>query len=250
MADAFLPGPYEELSPDGRRYFKILGVSPHLIRMYELLLEASDLARVRPGAGGRAQSLQIDLLIADVKAQVEANATRTAAFADDAIRAQIEATRVRPPTQGVKPGHSSLLGSILSRPVESVLPGGGAVGIADIAELIHGTLSPSTNSQTPFYWRAQEFGSDHLVGHTLYGVFQPGNAAPAGPGPNRSHPYFEVRGKGEGTSYKMTVKNPIEERGFLRKGGFEAYEFRRDLHRVTEADAVERMKQIAAGKGA
>ena len=248
MADAFLPPPYEELSPDGRRYFKLLGVSSHLIRMYELLLEASDLAAVRPGVGGKAQALQIDLLIAEVRAEVEAAARRTAAFADDAIRDKIEQTRVRPPTIGVKNSHSSLLGGILSRPVESILPGGGAVGIADIEELIHATLAPSTNSQTPYYWRAQEFGSDHLVGHTLYGVFQPGESRPE-PSQFRRHPVFEVRGKGEGKSHKMVVRNPIEERGFLRKGGFEAYTYRRGLHRATETRAVARMRQIATGTG-
>lgn len=248
MAAALLPPPYEELGPDGRRYFKILGVSPHLIRMYELLLEASDLAAIRPGVGGKAQATQIDLLIAQVKSEVEATARATAAFADDAIRAQIEATRVRQPTSvGGKPGHSSLLGAILSRPVQSILPGGGAVGIADVDELIQGTLAPSTNSTTPFYWRAQEFGSDHLVGHTLYGVFQPGEARPDA-SQFRSHPFFEVRGKGQGRNYKMTVRNPIEERAFLRKGGFEAYEFRRAEHRATEATAVARMKQIASGR--
>lgn len=246
MAD-FLPPPYEELSPDGRRYFKILGVSSHLIRMYELLLQASDLAAVRPARGGKAQSLQIDLLVAEVKREVEATAVRTASFADEAIRAEIERTRVRPPTIGVKRGHSHLLSGIRSRPVESILPGGGAVGIGDIEELIAATLAPSTNSQTPYYWRAQEFGSDHLVGQTLYGVFQPGEARPSG-AESRRHPVFEVRGKGQGKSHKMVVRNPIEERGFLRKGGFEAYAYRRGLHRRTEARAVTRMRQIAAGR--
>ena len=246
MASAFAPPPYEELSPDGRRYFKILGVSPHLIRMYELLLEASDLAAVRPSGTGKAQALQIDLLIAEVKRSVEAAARTTAVEADKIIRDFIEETRVRPPTTGVKPGHTSLLAAVHSRPVESILPGGGAVGIGDIDQLIHGTLMPSTNSQTPYYWRAQEFGSDHLVGHTLYGVFQPGEAAPSG-AENRAHPYFEVRGKGESPSYKMVVRNPIEERGFLRKGVSEAAAFRRGLHKDTEALAVDRMRRIAAG---
>lgn len=246
MATAFAPPPYEELSPDGRRYFKILGVSPHLIRMYELLLEASDLAAVRPSGTGKAQALQIDLLIAEVKRMVEGAALRTATEADKIIRDFIEQTRVRPRTTGLKPTHTSLLDAVHSRPVESVLPGGGAVGIGDIEELIHGTLAPSTNAQTPYYWRAQEFGSDHLVGHTLYGVFQPGEAAPSG-AENRVHPFFEVRGKGGGASYKMVVRNPIEERGFLRKGVTEAAAYRRGLHKDTEAIAVSRMRKIASG---
>lgn len=243
MASAFVPPPYEELAPNGRRYFKILGVSPHLIRMYELLLDASDLAAIRPGPGGKAQAVEIDRLIARIREEVDAAAVDTAAQAVSFIRDAIEATRVR------DGGHQRLLNAVAAVPVPSVLgSGGGSVGIGDIEELEHGTLRPSARSKVPFYWRAQEFGSDHLVGHTLYGVFQPGEAPPEGPGPNRSHPFFQVRGKGQ-KSYKMVVRNPIEERGFLRSGAFQAYEHRRGLHVATEAKAIATMDRIATGVG-
>lgn len=247
---SILPPRYEELGPDGRRYFKLLGVSPHLLRMYELLIEASDLAGLRPTRAGKAQAIEINRLIAQVKEAMDDAAKATAVQADALIKGKIEATRVRPPTVGVKNHHTSLLDAVHSRPVASILPGGGAVGIGDIEELDIGTNNPSPGGTgNTSYWRAQEFGSDHLVGHVLYGVFMPGEAAPVGPGPNRSHPLFQVRGKGGGTSYKMVVKNPIEERAFLREGGFEAFEYRRKLHKATEARAIAKMQTIAGQGG-
>ena len=240
-----IPPPYEELSPDGRRYFKLLGVSPHLIRMYGLLLQAGELATARRIGNGRAQAARIDLLILKVKRQIDRNARLTATQADRIIRRLIDQTRVRPPTLGVKDSNTSLASGIRSRPIRSVLPGGGAVGIADIEELIHATLRPSGGAVVPFYWRAQEFGSEHLVGKTLFGVFQPGEAAPS-PSSVRRHPAFEVRRAGEGTRHRMVVKHPIEERGFLREGANDAYLFRKRLHRGTETSAVSAMTRIAA----
>lgn len=240
---AFVPPPYEELAPNGERYFKILGVSPHLIRMYELLLDSAGFAARIPGPGGKAIAIEIDRLIGSIREEVDGAARETAVASVRFIQQAIEATRVR------DQGHQRLLNAIRSEPVPSILgPGGGSVGIGNIEELERGTLKPSARSRVPFYWRAQEFGSDHLVGHTLYGVFQPGEAAPAGPGPNRTHPMFEVRGKGKSPSYKMVVRNPIEERGFLRKGAFDAYELRRGLHRATEAKAVFKINRLASGR--
>lgn len=247
---AFLPPPYEELGPDGRRYFKLLGVSPHLLRMYELLIQASDIAALRPTRAGKAQSLEIDRLILRVKEEVEASAKATALEADALIKARIEGTRVRPPTLGLKNDHTSLSGAIHSRPVQSILPGGGAVGIGDIEELDVGTNRPSRGAAggRTSYWRAQEFGSDHLVGHVVYGIFQPGEAAPS-PSQRRSHPLFEARGRGEGPRKQMTIRNPIEERAFLREGGWQAYEFRRTEHKATEARAIAKMQTIAGQGG-
>lgn len=240
----FIPPPYEEVSPDGRRYFKLLGVSPHLIRMYELLLQASELASLRPG--GRTQAAQIDLLILQVKREVEQSARITAIETDAIIRDKIEATRVRPPGLLIGNRNTTMASGIRSRPVVSILPGGGAVGIADIEELIQATYAPSSNSQVDYFWRAQEFGSEHLLGKVLYGVFMPGDAAPLGPGPNRTHPAFQVRGRGGGKRYKMVVRNPIEERGFLREGAYEGSVLRKRLNLKTEARAVSEMRRIAA----
>lgn len=230
-----LPPPYEELAQDGQRYFKILGVSPNLIAMYEMLLEAAEIANTNPAL--RAAGIEIDRLIRQVQQRNEEAARVTAVESIALIRARINATRVRPP------GTNSLLGAVLSKPVPSIVPGGGAVGIGDIEALNRGTLRPSGGAKVPFYWRAQEFGSDHLVGHALLGVFQPGEEAPS-PEQRRQHPFFEVRGKGQGKRERMIIRNPIAERGFLREGGYLAYEFRRLQHKTIEASAIATMKGI------
>jgi hypothetical protein len=240
-----IPPPYEEVAPDGRQYFKLLGVPPHLIRMYELLLRASELASARPDLTGKLQAQEIDALILTTKNRVDNDARATALEADRLIRARIEATRVRPPTLGVKNSQTSLMGGVESRPVPSVLPGGGAVGIAAIEALVRATFRPSANSSTPYYWRAQEFGSSHNVGRVIMGVFQPGGAAPDA-GQRRVHPVFEVRGSGEGDRYPMRISRPIPERGFLREGAWDAYLYRRARFEATEAVAVDRMRRIGS----
>jgi hypothetical protein len=245
---ARIPPPYEEVAPDGRQYFKLLGVPTHLIRMYELLLRASELATVRPDLTGKLQAQEIDALILATKNRVDNDARATALEADRMIRSRIEASRVRPPTLGVKNSQTSLMGGVESRPVPSVLPGGGAVGIADVQALIRATLRPSANSSTPYYWRAQEFGSDHNVGRVIMGVFQPGAAAPDAR-QRRVHPVFEVRGKGAGDRYPMKIRRPIPERAFLREGAWDAYIYRRARFEATEAVAVDRMRQISAISG-
>jgi hypothetical protein len=213
--------------------------------MYELLLRASELASIRPDLTGKTQAQEIDALILATKQRVDGDARATALEADRLIRARIDATRVRPPTLGVKNSQTSLSGGVESRPVPSVLPGGGAVGIAEIDRLVRATLRPSANSSTPYYWRAQEFGSDHNVGRVIMGVFQPGAAAPNA-AQSRVHPVFETRGPGEGERYPMRITRPIPERGFLREGSWDAYLYRRTRFEATEAAAVDRMRQIAA----
>lgn len=238
---SFIPAPFEELAEDGQRYFKILGTPPALVTTYQYLLEAAELAARVPGF--QAQGIEIDLLLRQMEDEVRTAARTTAVQSIEFIRQRIEATRVRP-----KRGDEKLTSSILSKPVPGPIgPAGGSVGIGSIDELNIGTLRPSRNARVPFFWRAQEFGSDHLVGHSIIGVFQPGEAAPSGPAPNRSHPYFEVRGKGQGRRHKMVIRNPIEERGFLREGAMEAAEFRRGYFRAIEARAIDRMKSIVTG---
>ena len=241
---ARIPPPYEEVAPDGNRYFKLLGVPPHLIRMYDLLLTAQQLAAVRPTPSGRVQAREIDQLILTVKERVDNDARATALEADRLIRAKIEASRVRPPTLGVKNSQTSLMSGIESRPIPSILPGGGAVGIADISLLIRATLRPSAGSSVPYYWRAQEFGSEHNVGRVIVGVFQPGEAPPDG-GQFRVHPVFETRKRGE-TRYPMKIRRPIPERAFLREGAWDAYLFRKSRFQATEDLAIAQMRRIAA----
>jgi hypothetical protein len=236
---SYIPAPYEELAEDGERYFKILGTPPALIQTYQYLVEAAELAARMPGF--QAQGLEIDLLLRQMEDEVRTAGRATAIQSVAFIRARIEATRVRPK------GDGKLAGSIVSKPVPGPIgPAGGSVGIGSIDELNVGTLRPSSGSKVPFFWRAQEFGSDHLVGHSIVGVFQPGGVAPS-QNAVRSHPFFETRGKGEGNRYKMVIRNPIEERGYLREGAMQAAEFRRAEFKAIESRAVERMKAIVTG---
>lgn len=237
----FIPPPYEELAEDGERYFKILGTPPALISTYETLLEAAEIAARIPGF--QAQGIEIDLLLRQMQNEVRDAARLTAARSILLIRQRIEATRVRPK------GDGKLTASIISKPVPGPIgPAGGSVGIAAIDELNAGTLRPSSNAKVPFFWRAQEFGSDHLVGQEIVGVFQPGNAAPS-QASFRTHPFFETRRKGEGKRYKMVIRRPIAERGFLREGAMEAAELRRTEFKAIEARAIDRMKAITSGIG-
>lgn len=236
---AFIPPPYEELAEDGERYFKILGTPPELVRTYEYLLEAAELAARIPGY--QAQGIEIDLLLRQMQDEVRTAARVTAIQAITLIRQRIEATRVRPK------GDGRLAASIAAKPVPGPIgAAGGSVGIGAIDELNVGTLRPSGGAKVPFYWRAQEFGSDHLVGHEVIGVFQPGGVAPS-QSSFRSHPFFETRGKGQGARYKMVIARPIEERGFLREGAMEAAELRRAEFRAIESRAVDKMRAISAG---
>lgn len=246
MAAGLLPEPYREVAPDGREYFKILGASRHLLNMYRLLLTAADLAAVRPGGSGQQTATRISVLIAEIQRRMDGAAVATAHFADEAIRDEIDATRVRSSTLGVKDHHSHLRDGIVSRPVPSVLPGAGSVGLADISALNDATRRPSTNSHKDTYWEAQEFGSDHLVGKTLYGVFQDGESKPSIID-SGVHPVFEYRKKGNTPRFKMTIRNAIEAGAFLRGGGYEAYGYRRELHHQIESFSIDEMKTIAAG---
>jgi hypothetical protein len=236
---SYIPPPYEELAEDGERYFKILGTPPALITTYEYLLEAAELAAKMPGF--QAQGIEIDLLLRQMEDEVRSAARSTAIQSVALIRSRIEATRVRPK------GDGKLSASILSKPVPGPIgTAGGSVGIGAIDELNVGTLRPSSGAKVPFFWRAQEFGSDHLVGQEIIGVFQPGESAPS-QASFRSHPFFETRRKGGGRRYKMVIRNPIEERGYLREGAMEAAAFRRTEFKAIEARAVDRMKAIVTG---
>lgn len=242
----YIPPPYEELAEDGQRYFKILGTPPALVTTYEYLLEAAELAAKLPEF--KAQGIEIDLLLRQIQNEVAGAARGTARLSVAFIRARIEATRVRPK------GDNRLSASVLSKPVPGPIGlSGGSVGIGDIEALSAGTLRPSGGSKIPFYWRAQEFGSDHLVKlfgpdgpRTLVGVFQPGDAAPDG-AQFRTHPNFEVRSKG--TRHRMVIRNPISERGYLREGAMEAAEFRRAEFKSIESRAIDKMRAIATGSG-
>lgn len=242
-----IPGPYEVGAPDGNRYFAILGPQIHLLNGYKLLLEARQIAVSMGGGEGRARALAIDEILAQTQRQVDTVAVQTAAVATQAIVAHIKARQLRPDPPGKSSG-TRLQDSIHSRAIKT-FPSGGAVGIGDL-DVLAGVVGDDGGE----YWRAQEFGSSHMVGRTLRGVFQPGDAVPT-KADFRVHPVFEVGGQasfaaGAGTggfSPKMYIQNPIPEKAFLREGGYDAAVYRRDAFRAVEQTAIAELRLVQSG---
>lgn len=222
-----------EAAPDGNRYVHFMEAPPALLDTYRLLIRAEATARSIPGPEGVARADAVALLLVQIEDQVTAAGVASATAADAAIRARIAATQVRPPT----PKQAHMTDAIESRGVLSV-PAGGAVGIADIDRLDR----IAADQQGRPYWRAQELGSDHLVGRRFSGLFQPGDSPPDA-SEFRNHPIF-VPGEG-GAS--MLITRPISPRHFIEEGVRAADAFRLQEFRAIDAQAVAEMKSIVGG---
>lgn len=237
MSDPYA-GPFEVGGGDGNDYFVVLPPEPLLIDAFLTLEKARVEALKNPDkVEGRAQAAAISLVIAQVGSDVEAAAVLTSKQAEDMIRAQVSRTQKRPDPPGKSLG-KRLKSAIVCRALPSVLPGGG-VGIGDIS-----TLNEVADAQGRAFWRAQEFGSSHLVGRTLPGFFQPGNS-PAGAAPSRTHPIFEVT-----SGPPMTIHNPIPERAFLREGAVLAESFRQQALGNAVSTGIGELRKITTGAAA
>lgn len=161
---------------------------------------------------------------------------QTAVVADERIRHHIKATQVRPDTSKQRHMEDNVRSRHIAQKAE-----GAAVGIADIS-----VLDKTRNgNRWGAYWEAQEFGTDAHVGRTVYGYFMPGKARPS-QGSFRTHPEFQA----SRTSSKMVIKNPIQERGFLRQGVEDAGAFRlRRLNSLRDKMEKEIQKFITAAGG-
>jgi hypothetical protein len=231
-----ISGPFF-VSDGGTEYFAILPPQSHLLRAYKLLLDAKSAAlRNFPGPEGRARALAIDVVLKDVQLKIDAAAALTAAEAEKLIVARIKATQVRPDPPGNSGRVLRLQDAISCRPIKTSVSGG-AVGIGDTSVL----NKVADKNGTPF-WKAQEFGSTHNVGRTLYGLFQPGDSRP-GDAPSRTHPLFEVTGRGG----KMVIQNPIPERAFLREGSLAAEVFRQKALGNAVQPAIVELQAIQSG---
>lgn len=238
MADPY-QGPFEVGGGDGSDYFVVLPPEPLLINAFLTLERARLEALKNPDkVEGRAQAAAISLVISQAGADVQAAAILTAKQAEDMIRRRINATKVRPDPPGRSAGRR-LKDAIVCRALPSVIPGGG-VGIGDIS-----TLNEVADAQGRAYWRAQEFGSTHLVGRIFPMLFQPGNAAPD-TSQFRKHPILEVGPEG----HLAEIRKPIPERAFLRGGAVAVEAFRqRALGSAVSAGTGE-LRRIAAGASA
>lgn len=225
--------PFRLRAPDGNTYFDILQ-PPHgldlvynhlasLIRNCQLQERRAAQAKAQARTAKEKQAWSViqtywriwgqrfDKAAFDLVTGLRTIAAQTAQVADQRIKHHIAATATgRPPTSKAR----HMEDNILSRPV-STRPEGGIVGIADISEL------DKTQQGGGSYWAAQEFGTDAHVGRVVHGHFQPGNVRPD-QRQFRAHPEFRAAR----TAIRMNIQNPIEERGFLRKGVEDAGRFR------------------------
>lgn len=231
-----LPGPYIVSAGSGGSFFAILPPEEHLLRGYKYLLDARQIMlRSLPGAEGRARALAIDVVLKEVQTRVKIAAAETAAEADKQIVTLIKSSQVRPDPPKSR-GGVRLEDGIRSRPLITALAGGG-VGIASID-----LLDKVADSSGRPYWRAQEFGSTHLVGRKIKGFFQPGRS-PAQGGLFRTHPTFELDSEGP----QMLITRPIPERAFLREGALTAEIFRQKALGNAVVPAFAELKLIQSG---
>lgn len=229
---AMAPPPYRETAPDGRQYFKVLRPYLGLAETYAHALEVRRRYEAVPHPEAKLKARLVGRLVTDLNAEVKAAEVLVAEAANRAVIGRIGATRHRPPGKGL------LVNAIESRPIGTNVFHTGAVGIADIS-----ALDKAADDQGRPYWAAQEFGSDHLVGKTIYGFFQPGYARPL-QAAFRQHAYFEV----DDVGFPMHIARPIPAKGFLRGGAADAEQFRyRTMSRVASETAAQIERILATG---
>lgn len=239
-----IPGPYEQGAHDGNTYFKVLPPAPALVNSYRLLLEARDLflkvATVTTDPAGKldaeARAAACDLVVKNVSDGAHRVAALTASESEKLVVGRIHSAQLRPDPPG-KSFSQRLQGAINSRPISGFL-GTLEVGVGDVSN-----LDSVVGEDGSPYWRAQEFGSDHLVGHRIKGLFQPGGAPPD-QAQFRTHPIFEVGVEG---ARPMLVERPIPEKAFLREGALAAEGFRAREFAGVERAAVAELRLIETG---
>lgn len=217
-----------EKAPDGNEYFTVLGPSINLVRSVRNLVEAQRIYATYPQGRGRDQAAAIAVILRELETAVHSSGLATAQFAEERARSILERRIIRPQTP--RPDH--LRDAIVARAIVARGLGGswGAVGIGDISLL----------DQFP-YWKAQEFGSQHLVGKTLRGFFfHPGGPTVPRGDLSRTQAVFGVTGSGP----KMIVQNPIVGKRFLTEATFDALEFRFRMWRNVEKAAVAQTRAV------
>lgn len=217
---------------DDSAFFSVLPTPPGLVGGIALLTEALTLASALPGGAGGTRGA-IERVIAVTEQSIAEASVLTAQFADKAIEAHIDATRVRPKISSFG---FNVPKRTLAEGVKSEVIGIGAIGIASIGE-----LDTVVGTDGKPFWRTQEYGSDHNVGRVIYGLFQPGGAMPS-EGQFRQHPVFEPTAGG-----RMEIRRPIPARHFLRDGAAEATLFRNREFTAIEQGSVAQIRAIKVG---
>lgn len=216
-------------------YFARLQPPPALvIQVHERYISLIERFSILAATGDRTAARQARLISAsyqEFNADMLLVAERTALLANRVIPGKFQSSRVRPDTGGGEHLRDALP---TSEAVPTPLPAG-VVGVVRLDAL----------DKFP-YWKAQEFGSDHMVGREIYGwFFGAGGGGPSAPNPNdfRTHPLFRPAAN---APVKATFRNSIPEGNFLRDGlqAVEAYWTKEIQHACNDA-----LKDLAAVAG-
>lgn len=171
----------------------------YVTELPELLAATNALeARLRL-AGNSLGADQVIRAYSQLRAELEALGVTMAVRGTEILREKERSSRVRPDTQGA--GGPRLGDNLDCDPLPIVW---GSVGIAN-EDLLDRNVP---------WWSTNEEGSSARVGKVLYGVFEPGEAAPEGGlQQNREHPLFQpLPSKG---SPSGLIRNPIPARRFI-----------------------------------
>lgn len=182
-------------------FFRTLYPVPsHIINIHRMFVEVAEGFDLAAARGNKIAARQARLVLAahaDFNLDLEKISERITLIANQIIPELFDQARVGRPHLGGVSMRSAL---DTSEPIQTPLPAA-TVGIVNLLPL-----------DLFEYWRTQEFGSDHLVGHELHGLFYPGGE-PADPAQFRVHALFTP-----GAGAPMTVHNPIPEGRFIRDG--------------------------------
>lgn len=152
------------------------------------------------------------------------------ALAQQAMRARFKDSRRRDHS-GIKGQGETLLANLFAGPAKIAGRSVGSVGVGNVDRMdrVTNPLALTPAGKKP-YWRAQEYGSRHLVGKQLRGMFyDTGGVNPTRPGAATGQPIFltnaAIRAWGadpgdsaRGGRATMLVRNPIRPKGFIKAG--------------------------------
>lgn len=183
-------------------------------RYFAAIRFINDAIEVYRAAGHPEVAARLEAELAALEVKVVAQSEADAKAGDTIIRDTLRERLVRDTTPGPHLGDR-----VRSLALPAGIPGG-AIGYGDLDDLEKAVDPKFPEFGT--YWRAIEYGSDHMVGRIIPGYFQPGFAAPSA-SEFRQHPYFTPASgaglaTGDTSAPAMRVQNPIEPKHFLRDG--------------------------------
>lgn len=184
-------------------YRRLFPLPNDIIAIHREFVELAESLNRLASRGNRNASRQVRIVISsyeDFLADLEKIAERTVLLANEVVVSKYDSSRTgRPHTSGPHHLRDALP---TSEKIDTGLPTGaiGYINMNDLDKFV--------------YWKAQEYGSDHMVGREIVGrFFQPGVSDPD-PSEFRQHALFAPTGKGKVAHFQ----NPIPEGRFIRDG--------------------------------